>query len=119
MTRTCARFLCCLAVAALLSACGHSSPPADSTPPPIITAPQITTQPASQTVSVGQSATFSVVATGTAPLKYQWQKNGTAIAAATLSSYTTPAALSGDNGTSFTVTVTNAAGGMTSNAAKL
>ena len=79
----------------------------------------ITTQPANQSVSVGQTATFSVVATGSAPLQYQWQKNGTAIAGATGSSYTTPATVSGDNGSSFTVIVTNAAGSMTSNAATL
>src|ERR1700754_784810 len=36
----------------------------------------IATQPASQTVAAGQTATFSVVATGSAPLSYQWQKNG-------------------------------------------
>src|SRR5205085_2023909 len=42
-------------------------------------APSITTQPSNQTVTVGQTAAFTVVATGTAPLSYQWQKNGTAI----------------------------------------
>src|SRR5256886_13345209 len=42
------------------------------------TAPSITTQPASQTVTLGQTATFTVVATGTAPLSYQWRKSGTA-----------------------------------------
>ena len=41
--------------------------------------PSITTQPANQTVNVGQVATFSVLASGTAPLTYQWQKNGTPI----------------------------------------
>src|SRR5229473_2748645 len=41
-----------------------------------LVAPTITTQPASQTVTAGQTATFSVVAAGTAPLSYQWQKNG-------------------------------------------
>src|SRR5580704_8371330 len=56
------------------------------------TAPLITTQPTSQTVAVGQSASFVVVATGGAPLSYQWQKNGVNIAGATSSSYTTPAA---------------------------
>ena len=53
--------------------------------------PSITTQPANQTVSVGQTATFSVTATGTAPLSYQWQKNQVNIAGATSASYTTPA----------------------------
>ena len=82
-------------------------------------APQITTQPANQTVPGGQPATFSVVATGTAPLQYQWRKNSTPIAGATGSSYTTPATVSGDNGSSFAVVVTNATGSMTSNAAML
>ncbi len=48
-------------------------------------APTITTQPASQTVTAGQTATFNVAATGTAPLSYQWKKNGTAISGATSS----------------------------------
>src|SRR5205807_3120724 len=72
-------------------------------------APTITTQPASQTVTAGQTATFTVTATGTAPLSYQWQKNGTAIGAATAASYTTPATTASDNGNQFTVVVSNAA----------
>src|SRR5438270_456686 len=82
-------------------------------------APTITTQPASQTVTAGQTATFTVTATGTAPLSYQWQKNGTAIGAATAASYTTPATTAADNGNQFTVVVSNAAGSLTSNAASL
>ena len=82
-------------------------------------APTITTQPLSQTVTVGATATFSVVATGTAPLSYQWSKGGTAIAGATNASYTTPATVSGDNGSTFTVKVSNSAGSQTSNAATL
>ena len=82
-------------------------------------APSITTQPANQTVTAGQTATFSVVATGTAPLSYQWKKNGTAISGATAASYTTPATTSSDSGSSFTVVVSNSAGSATSNAATL
>ncbi|PYT81684.1 MAG: hypothetical protein DMG40_08195, partial [Acidobacteria bacterium] len=82
-------------------------------------APYITTQPADQTVTVGQTATFSVVATGTAPLSYQWQKNGTAISGATSASYTTPTTTSSDNGAQFVVVVSDSAGSMTSNAATL
>src|SRR5713101_6604995 len=41
-----------------------------------LVAPAITTQPGNQTVTAGQTATFAVVAGGTAPLAYQWQKNG-------------------------------------------
>jgi Ig-like domain-containing protein len=86
---------------------------------PAPVAPSITTQPASQTVTAGQTATFSVTATGTAPLGYQWQKNGAAISGATSSSYTTPAETTSDNGAQFTVVVSNSAGTVTSNAATL
>src|SRR6266480_3907733 len=82
-------------------------------------APSITTQPASQTVTVGQTATFMVVATGTAPLSYQWQKNGTAISGATSASYTTPATTSADNGALFRVMISNSVGSVTSNTATL
>ncbi len=82
-------------------------------------APSITTQPASQTVTAGQTASFSVAATGTAPLNYQWQKNSVAVGGATSSSYTTPATASSDNGALFTVVVSNTAGSATSNAATL
>jgi Ig-like domain-containing protein/immunoglobulin I-set domain protein len=83
------------------------------------TAPVITTQPVSQSVSVGQSVNFVVVATGSAPLTYQWQKTGVNISGATSNSYTTPAAATGDNGARFTVVVSNSAGSATSNAAIL
>jgi hypothetical protein len=82
-------------------------------------APAITTQPANQTVAVGSTATFSVVATGTAPLSYQWSKNGGAISGATSASYTTPAIVASDNGATFTVTVTNSTGSITSSTATL
>src|SRR4029078_1424676 len=81
--------------------------------------PSITTQPASATVNVGATATFTVVAMGTAPLSYQWKKNGTAIGGATSASYTTPATVAGDDGAIFAVVVTNVAGGATSNNASL
>jgi hypothetical protein len=81
--------------------------------------PSITTQPASQTVAAGQTASFSVTATGTTPLSYQWQKNSVAISGATSSSYTTPATTTSDSGAQFTVLVSNSAGNVTSNAATL
>ena len=49
--------------------------------------PSITTQPKSNTVTAGKNDTLSVTATGTAPLSYQWYKNGTAITGATSLSY--------------------------------
>src|SRR5215467_8326772 len=82
-------------------------------------APSITTQPTNQTVTAGQTASFSVTANGTAPLSYQWQKNGTNISGATSSSYTTPATTTADSGSMFSVVVTNSAGSATSNNASL
>jgi hypothetical protein len=82
-------------------------------------APTITTAPANQTVTAGQTATFAVVAAGTAPLSYQWQKNGANIAGASSASYTTPATATTDSGSTFTVVVTNTAGTATSSAATL
>src|SRR4029077_76378 len=76
-------------------------------------------QPASKTVAVGQTASFSVTAKGTAPLSYQWQKNGAAISGATSSSYTTPATTSTDNGALFAVVVSNSVGKVTSRSATL
>jgi|HubBroStandDraft_6_1064221.scaffolds.fasta_scaffold19405_1 hypothetical protein len=81
--------------------------------------PTISTQPVSHTVAVGQTAAFSVTATGTGTLIYQWKKNGTAVSGATSASYTTPAAVASDNGASFTVTVTSTTGSVTSTAAIL
>jgi hypothetical protein len=82
-------------------------------------APVITTQPASQIVNVGETATFAGAASGTAPLSYQWLKNGSTVSGATAASYTTPATTSLDNGSQFQFVVSNAAGSTTSNAATL
>ena len=82
-------------------------------------APTITTQPVNQTVTAGATATFTVVAGGTAPLGYQWQKNGVNIAGATGTSYTTPATATTDSGSTFRVVVSNTAGTVTSSAATL
>ena len=84
-----------------------------------VVAPSITTQPVKQTVTAGQTATFQVVASGTAPLTYQWQRFGTNIAGATSSSYTTPATRTGDSGSTYRVVVRNSAGTVISNTAGL
>jgi hypothetical protein len=81
--------------------------------------PSITSQPASQTVELGQPATFNVIAAGTAPLTYQWTRNGTAIAGANSSSYTTSATVNVDNGSHFGVVVSNSVGSVSSSQAVL
>jgi DNA-binding beta-propeller fold protein YncE len=82
-------------------------------------APTITTQPASRSVIAGQAATFSVAASGTAPLAYQWQKGNLNIPGATGASYTTPATTITDTGAAFRVIVSNALGSATSASATL
>ena len=90
---------------------------------PII--PTATTQPASLTASAGATATFTIVASGTAPLTYQWQSRASStgtwgsIAGATLASYTTPVLVATDTGKQFRCNVTNSAGTANSNAATL
>jgi uncharacterized protein (DUF58 family) len=79
----------------------------------------ITAQPLSRTLTVGQSATFSVEASGAPALTYQWTKNGKVVSGATSASYTTRAATVSDNGAKFTVVVSNAKGTVTSNPALL
>jgi sugar lactone lactonase YvrE len=91
------------------------SPTATATPTPTPVPPSITTQPRKQTVTLGQTATFVVKATGTAPLSYQWQKNGVNILDTTQSNYTTPPVTAADNGSLFLVIVSNIAGGVASN----
>ncbi|MGA8149280.1 MAG: LamG-like jellyroll fold domain-containing protein, partial [Gallionellaceae bacterium] len=81
-------------------------------------APVVTMQPTNQTVVEGQTATFSVNATGTRPLNYQWMLNTTNLAGATNASLIlTNVQLT--NAGNYTVTVTNAYGSVTSSNALL
>jgi glucose/arabinose dehydrogenase len=82
------------------------------------TAPSISSHPASVTVAAGQTASFSVTASGTAPLQYQWQRNGVNIANATSPTYSFTATAT-DNGAMYRALVSNAAGSALSNAATL
>jgi hypothetical protein len=81
--------------------------------------PSITGQPSAQTIAQSQSAIFTVAASGSAPLFYQWLKNGVAIPGATQPSYVTPATASSDSGSSFSVAVSNAVGSVNSTPASL
>jgi Immunoglobulin I-set domain len=81
--------------------------------------PTITTQPTNQRVVIGKTATFSVAATGSAPLSYQWQKGMTPITGAMASSYTTPVTTLADDASTFQVVVSNSAGSVTSSSATL
>ncbi|ASG25222.1 immunoglobulin I-set domain protein [Nitrospirillum viridazoti] len=79
----------------------------------------IVTPPQDQTVTVGQTATFTVLSAGAAPLSYQWQRGGVAIPGATSYSYTTPATSLGDNGAAYSVIVANASGASVTSTAAL
>ncbi len=96
-----------------------TSSPATLTVADATFAPTITQQPQNVAALTGQTAAFSVTATGTAPLSYQWLRNGSEITGATASSYTTAVLVLGDNGASFSVRVTNVKGTATSTAAVL
>ncbi|MBI2947185.1 MAG: immunoglobulin domain-containing protein [Verrucomicrobia bacterium] len=84
----------------------------------VIEPPSIQTQPANQSVNLGATVTFTVVASGDAPLAYQWQKNGVNIPGATGPTLTISNVQPGDQGT-YNVVVSNAGGALTSNSATL
>ena len=104
-----------MAQLSLLAGCGGGGGSGSSA----AVAPSITVQPADQRVVVGQTATFSVTANGSAPLNYQWQKGTTPIAGATSASYTTPATSLPDNGATFQVVISNSVSSVTSSSAML
>ena len=109
-----------IGIALTVSACGGGGGGGgEPAPAPEVVKPSITTQPVGKTVVVGQTATFTVTATGTDPLTYQWKKGGANIPDATSSSYTTPVTTITDNGALFSVVVTNSADSVTSDNAKL
>ena len=86
--------------------------------------PMITQNPASAFANVGQTAVFTVAASG-GNLSYQWQSQPTGsssftnIGGATSSTYTTQALGLGDSGAQFLCVVSNSSGTVTSNAATL
>lgn len=85
---------------------------------PGATPPVITAQPQGRTVSIGVGVIFSVSATGTLPLSYQWRRNGANISGATSPSYSLSSAQL-TNGGDYTVVLTNVAGSVTSAVATL
>ena len=72
-------------------------------------APVVLVQPASQTVGLGSNAVLSVVASGSLPLSYQWQFNGTNLAGATQTALSLTAAQPTNSGV-YTVVISNPSG---------
>ena len=87
-------------------------------PPDLPTPPQITAQPVLLNVTQGQPATFSVIATGTGPILYQWRKNGVDILGAISSNYQIASASAFHQGT-YTVRIVAPGGSVMSTGAAL
>jgi hypothetical protein len=85
---------------------------------PAILPPTFTQQPANATVNQGQTASFSVVVSGTAPFTYQWRRDGGAISGATNSTLQLGNVQPSADGL-YSVVVTNVLGSVISNAAAL
>jgi hypothetical protein len=83
-------------------------------PPSAPVGVQATLQPAAPSLLPGEAATFTVTAAGSAPLTYQWFKDGIEIPRATSAVLAIPAATANDSG-AYTVVVTNELGSTTSN----
>jgi uncharacterized repeat protein (TIGR03803 family) len=81
--------------------------------------PIITVQPVGQKVFVGGTASFSLSASGSAPLCYFWQRNGSFIVGATNATYTTNNVQLADSGSQFSCVVSNAFGSVLSSSAPL
>jgi hypothetical protein len=80
--------------------------------------PTINSQPTNQMVMVGGTAAFSVVASGTPPLSYQWNFNGTNLVGATNTTLIlTNVQLS--QAANYTIIITNTWGSVTSSVATL
>ena len=76
-------------------------------------APTITAQPVGRTLLVGSNFTLTVTTTGTAPLAYQWRKDGADLPGESAASYAVTGAQTNDTG-AYTVVITNVAGSRTS-----
>lgn len=81
--------------------------------------PVITTQPGSLIATAPDGASFSVAATGTGTLRYQWRKNGVDIAGATQATCAVPATDLQEISAQYSVVVTDDAGSTTSGNATL
>ena len=109
--------LCSVFAVFSLAACGgggSGNSAITSISPDKVVAPAITAQPANITVAELQAASFSVAATGTAPLSFEWRRNGVVVPGAMSATLTISAALAADHNARYSAVVTNSAGAVTS-----
>ncbi|NCW56734.1 MAG: hypothetical protein EBV65_03555 [Gammaproteobacteria bacterium] len=104
------RLVGAVAILSLLSSCLSSAGPE---------APKISQQPKDRTAFVGQSAKFDFGASGKPPFTFQWYRNGVAIAGATEQVYATNPLTIADDGSKYSVKISNAQGSATSSEATL
>jgi hypothetical protein len=86
---------------------------------PLPTPPSITQHPIDATVTEPEAASFTVGAIGSAPLSYQWRRDGADISGATDATYVLSPTSVADSGAQFDVIVSNAHGSETSQTATL
>ncbi|HSI51299.1 MAG TPA: carboxypeptidase regulatory-like domain-containing protein [Ideonella sp.] len=98
---------------------GTGTPPVTSQPPVETPSLSISAQPASTSVAIGQTASFSITATGASDLSYQWRRNGVAIDGATAASYQTGAVAYANNGEVYSVLVSGGGTSLASASASL
>ena len=97
----------------------YSIGPVPNTAAPVVTGPSVIIPPQNLAVTAGQPASFSFTVTGSAPLSYQWNLNGTPIAGATAGTYSIAGASTAQSGNQYSVTVTNSQGSVTAGPATL
>ncbi|HSW05281.1 immunoglobulin domain-containing protein [Aquabacterium sp.] len=112
-----ARWAAVTTLTTLLASCGGGGGSAGAPLEP--TAVVISTQPANQAVVSGQSASFSVVATGNGSLSYQWRLNGADVAGANAVNFTPQALETTQDNAQVSVRVSDIGGSRVSNAATL
>jgi alpha-tubulin suppressor-like RCC1 family protein len=84
----------------------------------VLAAPSVTVQPVSQTLVAGDALVLGVTALG-GNLRYQWRRNGRDLEGATNRVLRIEAVALADDNASYSVTVTNSLGSVSSNAATL
>jgi hypothetical protein len=115
----CMPVLFAFAVTGLLSGCGTAQVSSSVRAAASNAAPSISQRPQNATAKDGSPASFTVVATGSAPLTYQWMQNNEPVPGGTGSTLRIAAVSLADSGAQFSVIVRNNAGGVTSSPATL